>query len=242
MCREFSRQRHLFRPQIITELRHELSVTLPTLHQNVLEASFSAQIRATNCDRGVLNWSTVAAPNCVWDNQRKATCISCGRRIVLKAETTLSSKGVINSGKILRLIRLIAGGLGIVSGVLAIVGWACNYERLTDWSGDGIAMFPNTSLCAILVGVALLSASRTRTTVGWISRCSAAVAIAIAGLTLCEHIFGWNLGIDTWIFNRDWGQRAAAAPCAWVCPPPYRSRFWVFLWYWPRLGQASVDW
>jgi PAS domain S-box-containing protein len=114
-----------------------------------------------------------------------------------------------NSGKFLRLF---AAMLAIVNGSLAIIGWVCNYERLTDWTGDGISMFPNTALCAILVGVALLSASRTRTALRWISRCAAVAVVLIAGLTLAEHIFGWDVGIDTLVFTRDWGQRAAAAP------------------------------
>lgn len=85
--------------------------------------------------------------------------------------------------------------------------------RLTDWMNQGISMFPNAALCAMgsAIGIALLATSR------WPWQSSAARASAIfvsllASLTLFQHITGINLGIDTLLFERTWGQMAAASP------------------------------
>src|SRR5205814_645867 len=82
--------------------------------------------------------------------------------------------------------------------------------RLTDWKNDGISMFPNTAACAVLCGIALLlnrfAGERARP----FARATALVAATIGGLTLCEHIAGVSLGIDTMLISRTWGQAAAA--------------------------------
>ena len=96
-------------------------------------------------------------------------------------------------------------------GLLALVGWATDTPRLTDWRNDGISTFPNTALCAVASGSALLLRSwgprwyAPAHALGW-------VVLLIGGLTIFEHLTGLNLGIDTLLFERSWGQAAAAAP------------------------------
>src|SRR5690242_11827739 len=73
-------------------------------------------------------------------------------------------------------------------------------------------MFPNTAACAVLCGIALLlnrfAGERARP----VARATALLAAAVGGLTLCEHVTGASLGIDTILVSRTWGQAAAAAP------------------------------
>jgi PAS domain S-box-containing protein len=106
---------------------------------------------------------------------------------------------------------MIAGAYAVLGGLVAMVGWVTNVPRLTDWRNDGISMFPNTALCAIASGLALAltaSAPQFRTA----ARLLAILAASVGGLTLLEHVTGVNLGIDTLLLDRPWGQGAAVAP------------------------------
>ena len=108
------------------------------------------------------------------------------------------------------VLVVLAGAYAIAAGATTLVGWATDTPRLTDWKNDGISMFPNTAMCAIVAGLALLSAVR-----GEPARAHAWLALlvgVIGGLTLVEHLSGVDLGIDTLLFQREWGQGAAAAP------------------------------
>jgi PAS domain S-box-containing protein len=84
--------------------------------------------------------------------------------------------------------------------------------RLTDWTNEGISMFPNAALCAMALGACaiLLSIRATKTIL--LARLLAGAAAAVAGATLIEHISGVDLSIDALVVQRDWGQNAAAAP------------------------------
>src|SRR5262249_12561061 len=105
-----------------------------------------------------------------------------------------------------------AAACAIAGGMVTLAGWALEIPRLTDWKDDGISMFPNTAVCAVLSGAALLSNTspgprrRTRT------RALGAVAALIGGATLLEPLSGLSLGIDTLLLERPWGQYAAVAP------------------------------
>jgi PAS domain S-box-containing protein len=100
----------------------------------------------------------------------------------------------------------------VAGGLVALLGWAANVPRLTDWRNDGISMFPNTAVCVVLTGVALLllqrSPRRWRTGVAAV----ASVVSAVGVLTLVEHLTGVDLGIDRLLFERSWGQAAAVSP------------------------------
>ena len=50
-----------------------------------------------------------------------------------------------------------AAGCAVAGGVVTLAGWALEIPRLTDWKDDGISMFPNTAVYAVLSGAALLS-------------------------------------------------------------------------------------
>ena len=111
---------------------------------------------------------------------------------------------------------LIAGFCAVfamIAGIAALAGRAFDLERLTDWTNQGISMFPNAAICALLsgVGIALLlppardwKFKTARALGGFIS--------LLAGLTIIEHLTGIDFGIDTLVFHRNWGQAAAAAP------------------------------
>jgi signal transduction histidine kinase/ActR/RegA family two-component response regulator len=108
----------------------------------------------------------------------------------------------------------VAAMYSVAGGAVTLLGWALQRPRLTDWADTGISMFPNTALCAGMSGIALLLLARHRAGELWrtLVRILAIFVAVIGGLTLLEHVSGSNLGIDTLLFDRPWGQRAAAAP------------------------------
>jgi PAS domain S-box-containing protein len=112
------------------------------------------------------------------------------------------------------LMAATAGIYALVVGVLTLLGYALDMRRLTDWNNDGISMFPNAAVCAVLSGVALLvlTAAEGRRSLRIVVRILAGIVGLVGGLTLLQHLAGVNFGIDTLLFQRPWGQRAAAAP------------------------------
>ena len=120
-----------------------------------------------------------------------------------------------------------AGAYAAVAGVITILGWAIGSPRLTDWIGSGIAMFPNTAVCAMFSGAGLILLARSHgkgIRLGAI--CILAITVAlIGGLTFFEHVSGINLGIDTILSNQSWGQRAAASPMR--MGPPAATSFLI---------------
>ena len=74
-------------------------------------------------------------------------------------------------------------------------------------------MKANTAVCFIWAGISLLLQTRKRQadrTVGMASLCAVATN-TIAFLTLCQYVFGWNLGIDELLFA-DPGSPATSVP------------------------------
>jgi signal transduction histidine kinase len=113
-----------------------------------------------------------------------------------------------------RAVSLLAAGYAIIGGAITLAGWAFELPRLTDWRNDGISMFVNTAICIAMSGVALLF-QVSRTDRPWrkhIVRILATAVGVVAALTIFELATSIDLGIDTLLFQRDWGQRAATAP------------------------------
>jgi PAS domain S-box-containing protein len=105
------------------------------------------------------------------------------------------------------------GVYAVLGGAVTLLGWALGLPPLTDWNRDGISMFPNTAVAAILCGSAVLVLARGAGRRGRpVVRAAACLVGVIGGLTLSQHLSGVNLGIDTLLFETSWGQRAAAAP------------------------------
>ncbi len=111
-----------------------------------------------------------------------------------------------------RKLASIAALYAVCAGIITLIGWATNIQRLTDWLNNGISMFPNTALEAILSGLALLFINVSQKPLTRIVRLLAGLVAFVGALILVEHLTGINLGIDTLLFNRPWGQSAADSP------------------------------
>jgi PAS domain S-box-containing protein len=114
-----------------------------------------------------------------------------------------------------RRLAAMAAIYAVLGAVVTLVGWARELPRLTDWLGTSISMFPNAAVCALACGfglLVLLGAGLKRAWARWLIRGTAAVPIVLGGLTLWEHVTGMNLGIDTLLFEVEWGQGASVSP------------------------------
>jgi PAS domain S-box-containing protein len=108
------------------------------------------------------------------------------------------------------LLALVIAALG----ASVLIGWAFDISALKSVFQGMANMKANTALGMILCGVvlALLSYKKTGTpTRIWTAGLSIGV-IALGALTLSEDLFGWNLGIDQWLFHDTGGLAKNSSP------------------------------
>ena len=99
------------------------------------------------------------------------------------------------------------GGVALV-GALVLLGWSLDIDSLKSVYGP-ITMKTNAAIGLLLCGGSLWSLSRGLRT---IAACGAVGGAAIGALTLSQHLFGWNLGIDQLLFSEAAGAAATASP------------------------------
>ncbi|HYX14906.1 MAG TPA: PAS domain S-box protein [Nostoc sp.] len=114
------------------------------------------------------------------------------------------------------LVAKVASAIAVFVGSLVLVGWCLGIEVLKrGFPGSPATMKVNTALCFVLCGVSLWlflkatnQGSREEKRIEnyphsslLISRVCAIAVTTIGALTLCEYLFGWNLGIDELLFR-----------------------------------------
>jgi PAS domain S-box-containing protein len=100
-------------------------------------------------------------------------------------------------------VARISSGIVILVGCLVLVGWKLDIAVLKSVLPGLVTMKANTALGFILTGVSLRlrSSSRSR---AFATRLASGCAIAVSTiglLTLCQYLFGWDLGIDRFLFQ-----------------------------------------
>ncbi|MEH2113777.1 PAS domain S-box protein [Nostoc sp.] len=139
------------------------------------------------------------------------------------------------------LVAKIASAIPILVGSLVLVGWWLGIEVFKrGFPGSPATMKVNTALCFILCGLSLWlfskagkhesveeriiqnsphSSNASNSKKGLltpitllISKVCAIAVTAIAALTLCQYLFGWNLGIDELVFRNSPTSMATAYP------------------------------
>ncbi len=88
-------------------------------------------------------------------------------------------------------------------GAAALFGWLLDNEFLKRIHPTLVTIKANTAVCLMLVSISVLiiqdrSPSNTKRRIGQIC---AAIVSAVGLITLAEHIFGWNPGIDQLLFH-----------------------------------------
>ena len=104
---------------------------------------------------------------------------------------------------LLRTLSITFASLTFSIGFAALLGWILDIDVLKRIHPSLVNMKANTAVCLMLVGTAVLllqdsSASTIRHRVAQ----ACAVIVALVGLiTLSQHIFGWDVGIDQLLFH-----------------------------------------
>src|SRR5215212_6380232 len=97
--------------------------------------------------------------------------------------------------------RAVSIGLAVLAfciGGAALLGWILNNDYLKRIHPSFVTMKANTAICLMLVAVPVFlihERSPSQLKRGIIRICAAIVGL-IGLITLSEHIFGWNAGID----------------------------------------------
>src|SRR5436190_21444062 len=105
-------------------------------------------------------------------------------------ETRSTDSSAVHSPPAVRRLVAALGIYALVSGSVTLLGWRLHIPRLTDWDGNGIAMFVNTALAGVAAGIALLLLAVGRR---WSLIAAGVLGIIAAGIgaaTLFEHATG----------------------------------------------------
>jgi len=89
----------------------------------------------------------------------------------------------------------LAGAIVAIGGAAVLLGWAFEIAALKAPLLHHGEMKANTALAFMLIGAALAVTPKT-TTVDWLARTLAALAVAIGAVTLLEWMCAWTAGID----------------------------------------------
>ena len=96
------------------------------------------------------------------------------------------------------------GAATVSIGLLVIVGWMFNLQPLLSILPGSATMKPNTALGFILVGLSLLLSVEIKMPASGFRRFAASVCsglvILVGTATWVEYVWGFDLGIDQWIF------------------------------------------
>jgi PAS domain S-box-containing protein len=99
-------------------------------------------------------------------------------------------------------VARIASSIVILVACLVLIGWQLDLSLLKSLMPGAATMKVNTAVCLLLAGISLKLQMRQRQTalMARITKWCAFAIITISVLTICEYIFGWNLGIDQLLF------------------------------------------
>lgn len=106
--------------------------------------------------------------------------------------------------KWLSIFAAAAAGFSAVVGLSGLAGWILHIPSLTTWGTAQVTMVANTGACFVLLGVSLwLLRKKDNQSFAWGRKLTAKTAAAIVGmvglLSLAEHLFRPDLGIDQFL-------------------------------------------
>lgn len=90
---------------------------------------------------------------------------------------------------------------------LALIGWAGNIAALRSVLAEWPSMKFNTAGCVLLITFAMTQVKNPVGKRRTLAEAAAMAAALIAGATLCQHLTGFNFGIDDIFFADPWAMR-----------------------------------
>jgi signal transduction histidine kinase len=108
-------------------------------------------------------------------------------------------------------IPFAAGIFTTVTGATALTGWILGIDGLKSIVGT-ITMKANMAVALIAFGLSLVLSVRANGRLKPVATLLSVFGGMIGALTLSEHLFGWNLGIDEVLFTEAPGAAATTSP------------------------------
>ena len=103
------------------------------------------------------------------------------------------------------------GLFALLGGLLSLLGWVLDVPPLTDWTGSGISIQPNTTVAVMSAGAALIVLTRRRRWVVFVL----GIVVAVLGATaLLQYLTDVHLGAfnTALMFERTWGRGGVIDP------------------------------
>ncbi|HEX5834508.1 MAG TPA: ATP-binding protein [Pyrinomonadaceae bacterium] len=113
-----------------------------------------------------------------------------------------------------RAVSIVCALIAMAIGGAALLGWVFGVEALKRVHPALVTMKANAAVCLILVSSAVLLLRKPATVI-WKRRLaqSFAVVVAVVGfLTLLQHMFGWNFGVDQLLFTESVAEAGQSFP------------------------------
>ena len=104
--------------------------------------------------------------------------------------------------------------LVIAIGTNGLLGWVLDSKAMREFASSGVQIKSNTAIAILLSGISLwlLTGVCSNRWTRWVAGGAAALVLLIGGLTLAEHVTGWNFGIDELLFREPPGELATTSP------------------------------
>lgn len=115
---------------------------------------------------------------------------------------------------IVSYISFITAIFAMAVGVLVLLGWATDFSLLKSLMPSMVVMKANTAICFLLLGLSLFLVRRLDDTGPrrWVASATAGLVLFISLLVIAEYLFGWNPGLDQWLFREPAGTLGTPYP------------------------------
>ena len=114
----------------------------------------------------------------------------------------------------LHKVSFVCAAFAATVGAVVLAGWILDNDALKGSVFSGITMKANTAVAHLAIGasLALLAPEERSAARTWVGRGFAVFAAVLGLATLSQHLFGWNLGIDQFLFREAPGSPATQSP------------------------------
>jgi signal transduction histidine kinase/CheY-like chemotaxis protein len=118
--------------------------------------------------------------------------------------------------RLLQRSKLVATGAGALAGAMGLIsllGWLLADDRLKGLGGQ-VTMKANTAvgLCLLATSTLVVLLYPSSKPLLRVARAASTLVVALGAVTLSQHLFGWDVGLDQLLFREAAGAAATASP------------------------------
>lgn len=109
-------------------------------------------------------------------------------------------------------LSYIAGIFTAVVGCVVLVGWQFDISGLKSVLPSAVSMKANTAALFVLAGISLVLIQRPTRFASNLVRFLSLIILLVGILSLCQNIFGWDTGLDEFLFHEPNGTVGTSHP------------------------------